>query len=158
MEELREALKNAKRIVICGIGNDIRGDDSFGVYIAEKLKRVIKKANILVLNCGEVPENYTGKILNFHPDLIIFIDAVNFGGKPGEIIITDPENTEGAGVSTHSLPLKFLATYLKANTNAKTILIGCQPKNIGLFEDMSEEVKAVAEVLLKFLYESLELS
>ncbi|ANF22952.1 hydrogenase 3 maturation endopeptidase HyCI [Thermococcus piezophilus] len=145
--ELEKLFQNAKRVVICGIGNDIRGDDAFGVLVAKRLKELIKKENVLVLNCGEVPENYTGRIAEFKPDLVVFIDAVDFGGKHGELVVADPEGTLGEAVSTHGLPLKFITRFMKTMVNAEFILIGCQPRLMGLFEEPTEVIKEKAELL-----------
>ncbi|WP_258084819.1 hydrogenase 3 maturation endopeptidase HyCI [Thermococcus thermotolerans] len=149
--ELSDLLKNAERVVICGIGNDVRGDDAFGVIVAERLKELVKNPNVLVLNCGEVPESYTGKIVEFKPDLVVFVDAVDFGGEHGELIIADPEGTLGDAVSTHSLPLRVLVGYLKSRTGAGFVLIGCQPKVLGLFQEPSKVIIERAEVLAESL-------
>jgi len=37
---LEEIFSGKKRVVICGIGNDIRGDDAFGVLVAEGLREL----------------------------------------------------------------------------------------------------------------------
>ncbi|ASJ11952.1 hydrogenase 3 maturation endopeptidase HyCI [Thermococcus thioreducens] len=153
--ELSDLLKNAERVVICGIGNDVRGDDAFGVIVAERLKELVKNPNVLILNCGEVPESYTGKIVEFKPDLVVFVDAVDFGGEHGELVIADPEGTLGDAVSTHSLPLRVLVGYLKSRTNAKFLLIGCQPKVLGLFQAPSEVIIEKAEALAGSLAELL---
>ncbi|NJE42527.1 hydrogenase 3 maturation endopeptidase HyCI [Thermococcus sp. GR6] len=153
--ELEELFQNAKRIVICGIGNEIRGDDAFGVFVAEILAELVKSPNVLVINCGEVPESYTGKIVNFKPDLVIFVDAVDFGGEHGELVVADPEGTLGEAVSTHSLPLKFLVQYLKTKVNAKFVLLGCQPRSLGLFEEPSEVIRERAEMLAQAIADSL---
>ncbi|NJE75480.1 hydrogenase 3 maturation endopeptidase HyCI [Thermococcus sp. ES12] len=145
--ELIDILKKAGRVVICGIGNEVRGDDAFGVLVAERLKKLVKNPNVLVLNCGEVPESYTRKITNFEPDLVIFIDAVDFGGEHGELIVADPEGTIGDAVSTHSLPLRVLVGYLKTRLNAEFVLIGCQPAVLGLFQEPSEIVVERADAL-----------
>ncbi|ACJ15748.1 hydrogenase maturation protease HycI [Thermococcus onnurineus NA1] len=153
--ELEELFQNAKRIVICGIGNELRGDDAFGVLVAEMLAELVKSPNVLVINCGEVPESYTGKIVDFKPDLIIFVDAVDFGGEHGELVVADPEGTLGEAVSTHSLPLKFLVQYLKTKVNAKFVLIGCQPRSLGLFEEPSGVIRERAEMLAQAIADSL---
>ncbi|NJE06293.1 hydrogenase 3 maturation endopeptidase HyCI [Thermococcus sp. M36] len=153
--ELSDLLKNAERVVICGIGNDARGDDAFGVIVAERLKKLVKNPNVLVLNCGEVPESYTGKIVEFKPDLVVFVDAVDFGGEHGELVAADPEGTLGDAVSTHSLPLRVLVGYLKSRTGAGFVLIGCQPKVLGLFQAPSEVIVERAEVLAESLAELL---
>ena len=148
---LEELFQNAKRIVICGIGNDIRGDDAFGVLVAERLKELLDNPDVLVLNCGEVPENYTGKIANFKPDLVVLVDAVDFGGEVGEYIIADPEGTLGEAISTHGLPLKFVTKFMKTMVNAEFVLIGCQPGSTGLFQEPSELIKKRAERLAELL-------
>ena len=154
--ELEEFFKDAKKVLICGIGNDTRGDDAFGVYVVEKLKEMISNQKVLFLNCGEMPESYTGKIIRENPSHVVFIDAVHFEGKPGEIILADPEGTLGEAFSTHKMPLKLLVRYLKQHTRAKFILIGAQPRQTGLFVEMSEELRESAERLIKILEKILE--
>ena len=149
--ELEELFQNAKRIVICGIGNEVRGDDAFGVLVAERLKELVKNSEVLVINCGEVPENYTSKIAGFGPDLVVFVDAVNFNGEVGEFIIVAPEGTLGEAVSTHGLPLKFVTRYMKTFIKADFVLIGCQPGSTGLFEEPSELIRERAERLAELL-------
>lgn len=154
--ELEEFFKDAKKVLICGIGNDTRGDDAFGVYVVEKLKGMISNQKVVFLNCGEMPESYTGKIIRENPSHVVFIDAVHFEGKPGEIVLADPEGTLGEAFSTHKMPLKLLVRYLKQHTKAKFILIGAQPKQTGLFVEMSEELRESAERLVKILEKILE--
>ncbi len=154
--ELEEFFKDAKKVLICGIGNDTRGDDAFGVYVVEKLKGMISNQKVVFLNCGEMPESYTGKIIRENPSHVVFIDAVHFEGKPGEIVLADPEGTLGEAFSTHKMPLKLLVRYLKQHTRAKFILIGAQPKQTGLFVEMSEELRESAERLVKILEKILE--
>ncbi|RLF84734.1 hydrogenase maturation peptidase HycI [Thermococci archaeon] len=154
--ELEEFFKDAKKVLICGIGNDTRGDDAFGVYVVEKLKGMISNQKVVFLNCGEMPESYTGKIIRENPSHVVFIDAIHFEGKPGEIILADPEGTLGEAFSTHKMPLKLLVRYLKQHTKAKFILIGAQPKQTGLFVEMSEELRESAERLVKILEKILE--
>ncbi|OYT33021.1 hydrogenase 3 maturation endopeptidase HyCI [Archaeoglobales archaeon ex4484_92] len=103
-----------------------------------------------------MPESYTGKIIRENPSHVVFIDAIHFEGKPGEIILADPEGTLGEAFSTHKMPLKLLVRYLKQHTKAKFILIGAQPKQTGLFVEMSEELRESAEGLVKILEKILE--
>jgi len=106
---------------------------------------------VVFLNCGEMPESYTGKIIRENPSHVVFIDAVHFEGKPGEIVLADPEGTLGEAFSTHKMPLKLFVRYLRQYTRAKFILIGAQPKQTGLFVEMSEELRESAERLVNIL-------
>ncbi len=157
---LEELFQNAKRVLICGIGNDMRGDDAFGVIVAQKLSKMFKaskameeRRDVLIMNCGEVPESYVGKITEFKPDLVIFVDAVDFGGEVGETVITDPEGTLGEALSTHGLPLRILVRYLKEvlGSDTKFILVGCQPASTGFLKEPCAEVKWAAERLTSYL-------
>lgn len=156
MDALEEIFSGKKRIVICGIGNDVRGDDAFGVLVAERLKKLVENPEVLILNCGEMPESYVGKISAFKPDLVVFVDAVHFGGEVGEFIIADPLKTLGEAVSTHGLPLRIVASYLKEQTGSEIVLIGCQPGSTGLFEEPSELIRERAEKLVELLAKILE--
>lgn len=149
--ELEEFFKGAKKVVVCGIGNDVRGDDAFGVYVVGMLKERVSNPKVVFLNCGEMPESYAGKIIRENPSHVVFVDAVHFEGKPGEIVLADPEGTLGEAFSTHKMPLKLLVSYLKQNVNAKFILIGAQPKQTGLFVEMSKELRESAERLISIL-------
>ncbi|HHI00831.1 MAG TPA: hydrogenase 3 maturation endopeptidase HyCI, partial [Thermococcus litoralis] len=149
--ELEEFFKGAKKVVVCGIGNDVRGDDAFGVYVVGTLKERVSNPKVVFLNCGEMPESYAGKIIRENPSHVVFVDAVHFEGKPGEIVLADPEGTLGEAFSTHKMPLKLLVSYLKQNVNAKFILIGAQPKQTGLFVEMSKELRESAERLISIL-------
>lgn len=152
LEELKKFLEGAEKVVVCGIGNDARGDDALGVLIAKNLKERMENPKVCILNCGEMPESYAGRIVREEPSHVIFIDAVHFDGNPGDLIFADPEGTLGETYSTHKLPLRLLVGYLKQNLRAKFILIGIQPKQIGLFQEMSPEVRKSMEALEEALY------
>ncbi len=154
---LKEILGDARKVVICGIGNENRADDAFGVVVAEKLRKTLRNPDVVVINCGEVPESYTGVIKKHEPDAVIFVDAIEFGGKPGEIVTADPEGTLGSAASTHSLPLRVIVQYLKAELKGcRFILVGCQPGSTALFGEMTEEVKKSAERLAGLIEDMLK--
>ncbi len=147
--ELWDSFKECRKCVICGIGNPARGDDAFGTLVVGKLKELLQgKSSVVVLDCESVPEKYTDKIIAEDPSHVIFIDVIDFGGSPGKVAIVDPEDTVGSLQSVHRLPLKLLVEYLKAYIDPTYLLIGCQPANTELFNDMSDEVeKAVQPVV-----------
>ncbi len=101
------------RICIIGVGNDLRGDDSVGLIVARRLsadERLQDSANILILEGGPAPENQTGKLRVFQPDLVLFIDAAHLDEPPGTIQLIRVESIDGMSASSHTLPLSiFLA-------------------------------------------------
>ena len=59
MNKLEDFIVNF--LVMC-IGNRYGGDDVIGPYITDKLLQ--EKSDLVVLNCGTVPENFTSIVKN----------------------------------------------------------------------------------------------
>ncbi len=151
--ELKKFLKGYKKIVILGIGNEIKGDDALGSIIAQKTSRLFdKNENIVVFNGGTVPENYTGLIRKENPTHIILVDAVDMRKEPGYIRVVEKEEIANYNISTHAMPISFLIRYMETTVDAKIILVGIQPKSMGFAENVSKEVeKSIEEIIDAFL-------
>jgi len=152
--DLKSWLRGCSRLIILGIGNPLRGDDSLGLRIANNLRGKTPK-NVKVIYGGITPENFVGKIKRFKPSHVLMIDAAHFGGKPGEPRLIPPENTSGIALSTHVMPLYILAWLIQKETSAKVILLGIEPKNLNLGEEISPEVeesiKQCSEMLIEVI-------
>lgn len=159
---LIKEISDAQKILILGIGSELRGDDAVGILLAKKLAKELqqrtkrenkieeksKEEKIKVLTGGTAPENLTGEIKNFNPSHIIIIDAAELGKLPGEYCLFKPEETEGITFSTHSLPLKVMSDYLKEYINAKILILGIQPKTLDFGECVSVEItKSIDEIV-----------
>ena len=108
-KDLKDFLHDCTRLVILGIGNDIRGDDGVGQYIVESLKDLGKESDdVIIINAKTVPENFTGKIRKIDPSHILIIDAVLMNEEPGTVRVISKEQVGGLSVSTHSMSLSFL--------------------------------------------------
>ncbi len=119
-------LKDAKRVAIIGVGSE-SVDDAAGVELVSHLGKKLKSENVLLINAGTVPENFTSKVKKFKPSHVIFIDAAHFGGEPGDVVLADKATIVGMAISTHKLPLSVLAEYIERETGAKVLLLGIQP-------------------------------
>lgn len=145
--QLRENLKNLAsdpsfRLAILGIGNELNGDDSAGVVVAQKLlKRLKIQPNLLVMNCGSIPENATGALRRFHPDLVMMIDAADMGDPPGTIRVLEPQEISGFSASSHTLPLTVLTKYLQQEFSTKAHLCCIQPLTLEFDTGLSSPVK-----------------
>ncbi|MFN8434498.1 MAG: hydrogenase 3 maturation endopeptidase HyCI [Anaerolineales bacterium] len=158
-ESLRQTLSQLKneqtklsRVAIVGIGNPLRKDDIAGVLVAsELLKRECSTdANhFLVIQAGHAPENVTGELRDFHPNLIILIDAADMRAEPGTICWVPIQFIEGMSASTHSLPLSMLARYLTLELNCAVVLIGIQPKSTAIGEAVNPEVLAAVNEIVE---------
>lgn len=137
---LKQKLKDAKRIVVLGIGSELRADDAAGLLVAEELKK-IKNLKLKVFLGSTAPENFTGEIIKFKPTHILIVDSVDTDQKPGFILLINPEEVGGVSFSTHMLPVKMMVDYLLASLECEIIIIGIQPKVLLFGETISKEVK-----------------
>ncbi len=141
------------KIVFVGIGNSMRGDDGLGPAFVKQLKN---KVDFQCINGGDVPENYFGKIVNEHPDTVIFIDAVQLFLEPGEYRVLQHDDLLNAGFSTHSASPSILMEYLGRETGAKVYMLGVQPNSVIFGGELSVSVKRTLARLDKLILEALE--
>lgn len=121
-----------------GIGNNLRADDAIGSVLAARIK---DKAPFIVWDVEASPENYLGKAIKENPDNIIIIDAVDFGGKPGEFRILEGEELKTTNLfSTHNASISLTINYLQSEIKADIIILIIQPKTISFGAAMSPEV------------------
>jgi hydrogenase 3 maturation protease len=132
------------RVVIVCIGNELRGDDAVGPYVAGLLEPA---GSVKVVDCGETPENYLGVIADFRPEKLVIIDAAYFGGSPGEIKVVKKSDIGGGGASTHDAILTLFADYIEARTGAETFFVAIQPENSELGSGLSPAVEAAGRRL-----------
>jgi len=137
---------DSKKYILMGIGNTLRGDDGIGSIIAQSFK----DRDWLSMDCGVVPENFTSIIKKNRPDLIVLIDAVEMDLKSGEFRIISPDRISALHLTTHSMPLSFLISYLKEYTQELTF-IGIQPEIIDYSNSVSPEVLKSSEEIIRIL-------
>jgi hydrogenase 3 maturation protease len=139
------------RIAVLGVGNSMRSDDAAGVLAARALSRracATDTDRILIIEAGPAPENRTGELRKFVPDLVLMIDAAEMGETPGVIQWIPEESIDGMSASTHSLPLSMLAHYLKLELNCTILFLGIQPNSNTVGERVSPDVsRAIDEVV-----------
>ncbi|MHA1238647.1 MAG: hydrogenase maturation peptidase HycI [Candidatus Odinarchaeia archaeon] len=145
-EKLIKELKDATRVVIMGVGSEIRNDDAIGLRLIRSLKNEVPK-EVIAIECGPVPESFTGVVRSLKPSHVIIIDAAEMGKKPGSIEIINKHNIIGISFSTHQLPLSVLIEYLEDTIDAKIVLIGVQPLNVSLGEELSEVAEQAISTL-----------
>lgn len=142
-----------QKTVILGIGNPIRGDDGIGPYITDKLIQHVKNQpnpNIVPINTGPVPENFTSIIKKHNPNKIIMIDATEMSLTPGAIRIIKKEQIEELALTTHSMPLSILISYLETITKNIT-LIGIQPRTIEDSENLSDILSNKSKIIIEYI-------
>ncbi len=158
LRQLLSQQADKPRIAIVGIGNVFRSDDAAGILAARKLieARFISDPNtVLVIDAGHAPENRTGDLRRFAPQVILLIDAADMDELPSTVSWIEMDEIEGMSASTHTLPLSMLAKYLKLELNCKIALLGIQPKSNDVGETVSREVTEAVDTLAETLIELL---
>ncbi len=136
------------RICVVGIGNRLAGDDGAGSVVAERLTGRLAGR---VIDAGIAPENHLEPIVRDEPDTVLFVDAVDFGGRPGSVRMLDARTLAAGGVSTHATSLGVIHDYLSARSPARVVLVGIQPGRLRLGAALSEEVATSVEAIASFI-------
>lgn len=135
---LRREIRRSKRVAIVGAGHVGRGDDAAGTLVARRLldPAVPLPAKALVIAAEEAPENFTGVVRAFAPDLTVLVDAACGGRPAGSVFLIDLAEIADDDVSTHRIPLARLARYLRETMDCRVLLLGIEPVSLA---DRGEE-------------------
>ena len=142
------------RVAIVGIGSELRGDDAAGVMVARALQLAVEADRdppLFIIDAGTAPENFTGPLRRFEPDLVLLIDAAQMNEAPGSIRWIDWQDTSGLSASTHTLPPYLLAQYLVSELNCDVALIGIQPQGNEFSASLSLEVQRAVDEIVRTL-------
>ena len=156
MNHLREQLQAILqgRVCVVGMGNVECGDDWFGVRLAERLNDLpLAHDDLRVVVAGREPEHYLGEMSNGEFDNVAFLDAVEFSGEPGAVVLLNSTEMRARfpQVSTHRLSVGLLARILEAGGNTKAWLLGVQPASLKAEEELSPAVRASLDLLAEIL-------
>jgi hydrogenase maturation protease len=162
------AERSALRILVAGVGNQLRADDAFGVVVAQRLMAMDLRPGVKVVETGiggialvqELQEGY---------DALIVVDAVDRGRPPGHVMLIalDVPHVDDMewGERYDFLADVHLATPERALIMSKalgvlpdkTFMIGCQPVDAetpGI--PMSPEVTAACDVAVREILRHLD--
>jgi len=146
---LRQAVEPGDRIVVMGIGHELCGDDAVGSLVVRALTPLLRvSSRALLIDAGNAPENHTGAIRAFKPDLVLLIDAAFMNVPPGTIRWLLPDQITGSG---HHLPLSVLAAYLTAELGCRVALIGVQPASTAMDAPISPAVMRASAAIVEAL-------
>jgi hydrogenase maturation protease len=137
LEELAERIAG-KRFGVIGVGNVMKGDDGAGPETVRRLEAL--GFPLPMADATEVPENYGGWVPKQGLEAVVFVDAVDFCGEPGECRVIPLEKLMVSASNTHRLSLHYTILYLRDEWEGDAILVGIQPKSLTLGDGLSNEV------------------
>jgi hydrogenase maturation protease len=102
---------------------------------------------------GTTPERWISRVADEGFDYLVFLDAVEFGGSPGSVVLVDSDEMAARfpQISTHKLSLGLLAKQVEANGRTKAWLLGVQPESLRSGEELTPAVRATFELMLDLL-------
>ena len=182
MPDLREQLQQLLqgRVCLMGLGNLDYADDGFGVRLAEELQSEGRgpkaerspksegRGEVLGSSCsafglrshvivaGRTPERLIGRFAQQGFDHLIFLDAVDFGGAAGSVVLLSSDEIAARypQISTHKISLGLLAKWAEANGTTKAWLLGVQPESLKPGAELTPAVQAILELLLELMREA----
>lgn len=140
------------RVLIVGIGNQLRADDGFGPFLINRLQGKIKAD---CLDVGSSPENYIGKIVKLKPDVILFVDAVSIKEEPSTLRLIKAEQIPEYGFSTHNMSPRLMIDNIKSQIKTKIFMLGIEPENLEFGEPISKNVLEKLVLIENILIEIL---
>lgn len=127
------------RILVAGIGNIFKGDDAFGVEVAQRLARRPLPEGVKVVDFGIRGIDLTYALLDGYP-FVVLVDAVRRGEPPGTVTLIEPEwpadeepDPQDLAIAPHDLdPAKVLRLVKALGGRCdRLLLVGCEPATLG---------------------------
>ena len=146
-----------KEILIAGVGNILFGDDGFGPEVIDYLENHYNiPENICLADAGTGIRKilFTITLSEIRPKVIVIIDAMDKGKKPGEIFdipLDEIPEEKIDDFSIHQVPSSNLLKELQDFCNVKVIIKVCQIQSIpemiqsGLSDPLKKAVPALAK-------------
>ena len=148
-EELKSEIRNPKSE---GRREGLRnGSSSFGLRTSFGLRASDFGLRSQVIIAGTAPERWLGRVAEADFDHVVFLDAVDFGGAPGSVVLLNSGEMAARfpQISTHKLSLGLLAQQVETNGRTKAWLLGVQPESLKPGGELTPTVRATLELLLE---------
>ena len=124
------AARVAKRMVVAGFGNVLRGDDGFGVTVVQRLEQTghVPQGTVL-LEVGTGGIALAQELLT-PCDRLVIVDAMTRGGAPGSVYVLHVDDVAPSrSVDMHmAVPARALGLARALGTLPREVfLVGCEP-------------------------------
>ena len=137
-----------KKVLVLGVGNRLRGDDGLGPVLIDRLAGRLSAS---LLDAGDVPEDYLGPIEDSGAEVLLVLDAVDFGGRPGDVALLDASQLSQAGFSTHAGSLNLLPQAIPVHKRPSMMILAVQPSATGLGSGLSALVMVALDCIERML-------
>jgi hydrogenase maturation protease len=122
-------------ILVACIGNIFLGDDAFGMEVARRLVQRNLPPQVSVIDFGIRSYDLAYALMQ-EWDLVILVDALAAGGKPGTLYVLEPELSSDAdtapSLDAHTMnPVSVLQLVQALGGRVGHLLVvGCEPESV----------------------------
>ena len=151
------------RVLVAGMGNDLRQDDGFGIAVIRLLSEAGVPDGVRVYESGIAGIGLVQELMDGYEALVI-VDATDRGEEPGTVFLLEAEvpareelteeSRQGVLADTHlTVPSRALTLAQALGILPPTVyILGCQPKECGLGMELSEPVqRGVVEAIQRLV-------
>jgi hydrogenase 3 maturation protease len=125
--------------LILGVGNPLRGDDAAGPMVCAQL------GSPGAVDCGDAPERHLGLADDPNVGQVLIVDAMDFGGEPGEMAFCTAEDLVERFGTTHDSGLALLARFVEQQYGKPVAVLGIQPADTGFGAEVNAAVRAAVD-------------
>lgn len=153
------------KTLIAGVGNVLRGDDGFGVRVAQRLEVLSLPDGVRLVEVGISGVALVQELMAGY-DACIIIDTADRGGAPGTLYLLEPEIESPSVTDAERLHRELVDMHYAAPSRAlrlaaalgarptQTYLLACQPATMDSFaETMSPAVERAVEEAVRMILE-----
>jgi hydrogenase 3 maturation protease len=140
--QLRRSLKG--KVLLLGVGNELRSDDGAGAILARRLENRVRAT---IMNAGSALESFLSPVLREAPHTVALIDAVDFDGQAGELRVFSAADLGLARLGTHGMSPGLFMETLEQEGVPHALLIGIQPGTTAVGQEITSEVQSALETL-----------
>lgn len=153
------------KILIAGVGNELRQDDAFGVLLAQRLQQEANfPSSVIVMEIGSAGIHLVQQLFDGY-NVLILLDIVKWGGPAGTIHFKEVEVKDIAQLpldeknqflaDMHYInPLKALMMAKALNVLPKQVIfLGCESEE---HEEIGIGVSAAVEAAILIAFEKIK--
>jgi len=158
-DEKAQKPADTTRVAILGVGNILLKDEGVGIHVIHALQDSpsLTDAGVKIIDGGTSPNVL---YLLDGAERLIVIDAVEGGGEPGTIYrfrVNDIELEDKCALSVHEMGLLEDLEVMEhiEGKRKDAIIIGVEPKEIGLGLELSSELEQKIPQIVKVVLEEI---
>lgn len=151
-----------KRVLVAAFGNELRGDDGFGIAVLRQLEGLRQQDLPVELRLLEVGTGglWLAQELLSPYDRLIIVDAISRGAEPGTVSVLKVGDVPDAeGIDMHlAVPSRALAVAKALGAlPPETFLVGCEPADVDeLTMELSDCVSRAVPAAVRYVRYLLE--